>query len=86
MAAAANETLTNVTINFLVATADGKAVVVRSLVLTSAQVVAIEHYTEPDATGAPVVMEQISFNFQKYTWTENAAGVVAMDSVVGPLS
>jgi len=85
LAATRNETLTNVTINFLATGTDGKAIIVRSLVLTNAQVVAVEHYSEPDATGAPVVMEQISFNFQKYTWTENAAGLAAMDDMtVGP--
>ena len=84
-AAATNETLTNVTINFLAASSDGKAIIVRSLVLTNAQVVAVEHYTEPDASGAPVVMEQISFNFQKYSWSENAAGLAMSDSVGGPI-
>ncbi len=82
-AAVANETLTNVTINFLAAGADGKVIIVRSLVLTNAQVVAVEHYSEPDATGAPVVMEQISFSFTKYTWSENAAGLSMAESV-GP--
>ena len=85
LAASRNETLANVTINFLSAGNDGKAIIVRSLVLTNAQVVGVEHYSEPDATGAPVVMEQISFNFQKYTWNENAAGLAAMDDFsVGP--
>ena len=84
-AAATNETLTNVTINFLAAGNDGKVIIVRSLVLTNAQVIGVEHYSEPDATGAPVVMEQISFNFQKYTWTENAAGLAMGDSTAaGP--
>jgi type VI secretion system Hcp family effector len=85
-AAATNETLTNVTINFLGTGPDAKVIVVRSLVLSNAQVVAVEHYSEPDATGAPVVMEQISFNFQKYTWTENAGGLTMSDTVAGPIS
>jgi len=80
-AAATYETLTNVTINFLGTSADGKVFVVRSLVLSNAQVIGVEHYTEPDANGNPVVMEQISFNFQKYTWTENAGGLSMMDSI-----
>ena len=85
LAASRNELLSNVTINFLATGSDGKAIIVRSLVLTNAQVVGVEHYSEPDATGAPVVMEQISFNFQKYTWNENAAGLAAMDDFsVGP--
>jgi len=83
-AAAANEVLTNVTINFLASDQAGKVFVVRSLVLTNALVVAVEHYSEPDATGASVVMEQISFNFQKYTWNETVGGLSMSDSVGGP--
>jgi len=83
-AAASNETLSNVTINFFAPKASGELVLVRSVVLTNAQVIAVEHYTEPDANGSPVVMEQISLNFQKYSWTENADGGLTMMDSIGP--
>jgi len=77
-----NETLTSVTIQFFATMSDGKVYNVRTLVLNNAQVVGVEHYTEPDANGAPVLMEQISLNFQKYTWSENVANLSVTDSIL----
>jgi len=86
LAAEMNEYLTTVTINFWATMNDGSVRNVRTLVLNNAQVVGVEHYTEPDANGAPVVLEQISLNFQKYTWSENVSNLSVTDSVGAPTS
>lgn len=79
-----NETLKSVTIDFWFLAQDGTERLARRLLLTNATVVGIEQYTEPDASGGPQVLEQISLSFQSYTLTDQTSGQVAHDDVSFP--
>jgi type VI secretion system Hcp family effector len=80
-AAGTNESLKTVTIDFWILSQDGQERLARRLLLTNALVVGIEQYTEPDATGGPQVLEQISLSFQSYTLTDQTAGMTVHDEL-----
>ena len=80
MACVNGENLLSVKMMFYQPSLTGQEVHYYTILLEDALIVSIRAYMPPDPLGAPIPMEEVSFNYGSITWTEIVSGVEFQDN------